>query len=242
MARKKHAEEHENHERWLVTYADMITLLTCFFIMLYSMSVINLAKFQKLAISVRSGSNGELQSGKGMSIVEKGQVSTLEKPHLPEQIEAAARALAPLPKPHLGENSAFVGAMEGAQAQLEQAEKELKLKGQIKLTKTPGGWMLELAGEEVFFDLDSAELTDSARAALLVLAPTLAKLKHVQVEGYSSSSEVGGFELSSARALAVVEVLREGNVAEDSLSATGFGVRAPGGLGGRDYVRIMLKR
>src|ERR1700712_3409604 len=47
--------EHENSERWLLTYADMITLLVAFFIMLYSMSVMNQAKFQQLAISVRSG-------------------------------------------------------------------------------------------------------------------------------------------------------------------------------------------
>jgi flagellar motor protein MotB len=210
--------------------------------MLYSMSVINLAKFQKLAISVRSGSNGEMQTGKGMSIVEKGQVSTLDKPHSPEQIEQLAKGVAPIAKGHMGENSPFNGAMEGAEARLLDAEKALGGKGSVKITATPGGWMLELAGDEIFFDLDSAELTEAARAALLALAPSVGKAKHVQVEGYSSSSEVGGFELSSARALAVVEVLREGQVAEETLSATGFGVRAPGGLGGKDYVRIMLKR
>ena len=54
--KKKGGEgEHENSERWLLTYADMITLLVAFFIMLYSMSVMNQAKFQQLAISVRSG-------------------------------------------------------------------------------------------------------------------------------------------------------------------------------------------
>jgi chemotaxis protein MotB len=45
------AEDHENHERWLLTYADMITLLVAFFIMLYAMSVMNITKFQMLAIS-----------------------------------------------------------------------------------------------------------------------------------------------------------------------------------------------
>ena len=52
--------EHENSERWLLTYADMITLLVAFFIMLYAMSVMNQAKFQQLAISVRSGFGGSL--------------------------------------------------------------------------------------------------------------------------------------------------------------------------------------
>jgi chemotaxis protein MotB len=235
-------EEHENHERWLVTYADMITLLTCFFIMLYSMSVINLAKFQKLAISVRSGSKGEMKSSVGMSIVEKGQVSTLEDPHLPEQIDQAAKAIAPIPKQHEGDNAAFAGAAEGLEALIPDIKAALGEDSEVKLSRHGLDWVLEIAGEKIFFAPDSAELTDEARAAMLKVAPSLVKVAHVQVEGFSSSTPSGGFELSSARALAVVEVLQQGSVPEQSLSATGFGVRAPGSLGGRDYVRIMLKR
>ena len=42
--KRGHSGEHENHERWLLTYADMITLLVAFFIMLYAMSVMNVTK------------------------------------------------------------------------------------------------------------------------------------------------------------------------------------------------------
>ena len=58
-----HAEGHGNSERWLLTYADMITLLTAFFILMYSMSVMNLTKFQQVAIAIRSGFGGQLQGG-----------------------------------------------------------------------------------------------------------------------------------------------------------------------------------
>src|SRR5580658_3505161 len=61
--KRGHGGEHENHERWLLTYADMITLLVAFFIMLYAMSVMNVTKFQQLAVSVRSGFGGSMTNG-----------------------------------------------------------------------------------------------------------------------------------------------------------------------------------
>lgn len=52
MSRKKHAEGHENHERWLVSYADFITLLFAFFVVMYSVSSVNEGKFRVLADSM----------------------------------------------------------------------------------------------------------------------------------------------------------------------------------------------
>src|SRR5689334_24666079 len=66
MRRLQHTETHNNSERWLLTYADMITLLTAFFLMLYSMSVMSKGKFQQVALSVRSGFGGVLAGGTGL--------------------------------------------------------------------------------------------------------------------------------------------------------------------------------
>lgn len=52
MSRKKHAESHENHERWLVSYADFITLLFAFFVVMYAMSSVNEGKFRVLSESM----------------------------------------------------------------------------------------------------------------------------------------------------------------------------------------------
>ena len=49
MARKKKHEEHENHERWLVSYADFITLLFAFFVVMYSVSSVNEGKYRVLS-------------------------------------------------------------------------------------------------------------------------------------------------------------------------------------------------
>jgi chemotaxis protein MotB len=52
MGRKKKPEEHVNHERWMVSYADFITLLFAFFVMLYSISIVNTGKFKVLSESI----------------------------------------------------------------------------------------------------------------------------------------------------------------------------------------------
>src|SRR6218665_1217528 len=52
MARRRHQEEHENHERWLVSYADFITLLFAFFVVMYSISSINEGKYKVLSESL----------------------------------------------------------------------------------------------------------------------------------------------------------------------------------------------
>ncbi len=68
MRRKVEHGSHPGLERWLLTYADMITLLMAFFIMMYSMSVLNLAKFRQAAISIRSGFGG-MMKGQARSVL-----------------------------------------------------------------------------------------------------------------------------------------------------------------------------
>ncbi|MBH0210425.1 MAG: flagellar motor protein MotD, partial [Nitrospira sp.] len=53
MAKHKH-EEHENHERWLVSYADFITLLFAFFVVMYSISSVNVGKYRTVSESIKS--------------------------------------------------------------------------------------------------------------------------------------------------------------------------------------------
>ena len=52
MAKKHKHEEHENHERWLVSYADFITLLFAFFVVMYSVSSVNEGKFRVVSQSI----------------------------------------------------------------------------------------------------------------------------------------------------------------------------------------------
>src|SRR5579872_3008371 len=62
MAKKQHAAEHENHERWLVSYADFITLLFAFFVVMFASSQADKSKAKAVSESVREA-------------LEKGQLS-----------------------------------------------------------------------------------------------------------------------------------------------------------------------
>ena len=59
MAKRHHDEEHENHERWLITYADVITLLMAFFVMMYAMANLDLKKFEQFKASAAAAFGGD---------------------------------------------------------------------------------------------------------------------------------------------------------------------------------------
>src|SRR5215218_77797 len=80
-----HEEEHENEERWLVSFADMMTLLFCLFMVLFAISSVNTSKFEALQRSLQDAFSGAvLSGGKSMlnsgSDAEKTKQSSVEPP------------------------------------------------------------------------------------------------------------------------------------------------------------------
>ena len=70
-----HEEEHENEERWLVSFADMMTLLFCLFMVLFSISSVNTSKFEELQKSLHDAFSGAILSG-GKSMLNSGSSNT----------------------------------------------------------------------------------------------------------------------------------------------------------------------
>lgn len=82
MARKRRAEEHENHERWLVSYADFITLLFAFFVVMYAVSSVNEGKYKVLSNSLTNAfKNTTGQSGGQPLTVLQGSTSARKADH-----------------------------------------------------------------------------------------------------------------------------------------------------------------
>ncbi len=69
--RRGHSAEHENDERWLLTYADMITLLMALFMVLFSISSVNISKYKTLQMALKAAFSGDILPG-GKSIEQPG--------------------------------------------------------------------------------------------------------------------------------------------------------------------------
>jgi chemotaxis protein MotB len=93
MARKKKHEEHVNHERWLVSYADFITLLFAFFVVMYSISSVNDGKYRVLSDSLTSAFR---QSPHSSTPIQVGEGTSVSQGDLPT---AGSQSLIPLPIP-----------------------------------------------------------------------------------------------------------------------------------------------
>src|ERR1700683_5602815 len=85
--RGEHAVEHENEERWLLTYADMITLLMALFMVLFSISSVNISKYQTLQKSLKAAFSGNILPG-GKAIAQQG--STANASQTPSSVELQA--------------------------------------------------------------------------------------------------------------------------------------------------------
>src|SRR5215216_5416362 len=82
-----HEEEHENEERWLVSFADMMTLLFCLFMVLFAISSVNTSKFEALQKALQDAFSGNILSG-GKAVIETGNDTPPNDPAAEPPIQA----------------------------------------------------------------------------------------------------------------------------------------------------------
>lgn len=236
MARKpKKPEKEPNHERWLITYADLITLLMIFFIIMYSMSQINAAKYAAVANSLSL-----VLSGQAMSVLETQGPSLaqgISGQQMPEggnknpskqgELEEVKKQIAEFIKAE----DAKAGQK---QAQGDQQGANGKLSDQITVTEQERGLVISFK-EALLFPSGSDVLTAKAHSIIVTVGRSLIDLpNYIRVEGHtdnipiSSGKFPSNWELSSLRAANVVHVLNaEAGVPSDRLSIIGYGEYRP---------------
>lgn len=247
--RRVEEEEHENHERWAVSYADMMTVLLGLFIVLYAVSQVDAAKFEQLRQSLAvgfGGSHASILDGAPGTL--DGAAAALETPAL----DAGPGQVAPPAETVIagtgGKASDDTGVdpelLEAAkkeythlQAIAERIGKALERKDlgdRVRFRVTDRGLVIGLVADDVFFSPASAKLTGTARSVIDTTAPVVAKIgEEISVEGHANILPVSGryatnWELSADRATQVLRRLVEhGKVAPGRIAAVGFGEARP---------------
>ena len=241
--RKVHAEGEEGSERWLVTYADMLTLLLVLFIVLFSISVVNTSKFISLKTSLGAvfgdGKQGVLPGGNGVNDNElTGQGMQLVMPGMPVKTGTgaapASAAAAAAKAAEVGKIAAELDQYRKIRSAVSTSLKRAGMAQDVRFDITNRGLVITVITNALVFPGNSASLLPGGRRILAAIAPPLAHDTHkVEVDGYTNQQKVStapypsGWELSSARASSVVRYLAANRVAESRLSAVGYSDQRP---------------
>lgn len=236
MARKKKHEEHENLERWLVSYADFITLLFAFFVVLYSLSAVNEGKFRVLSESLVAAFAA---TPKSMQPVQVGQ--PVEAPAPPVQrldLLKAPPTVAPIemntPAPPVPPSvSPRMQAIKEMADDIERAMGPL-IKADLLLVRRDSLWIEVEIKTSILFPSGSSQLQAEAIPILKKIAGILGRFPNaVHVEGFTDNVPINtlafpsNWELSAARAASVVHLFMSAGMQPARMAAIGLGEYRP---------------
>lgn len=250
-------EEHVNHERWLVSYADMLTLLFVLFVVLFSMSNVDKEKFAELAAGLSAGFgaqsvafNGQSStldgSGNSTNVVPidpgtnpglggPGDQKTKEKKEQDKAVQRAVQA------EKRAEASADAKAAAKEVQNLKAIQKKItaalavkKLQNNVQFTIDERGLVVTVVTNEIVFEGNRAELRSGGVQILGAIDATLKGLpNNLQIDGHTNQLNVrtsfypSGWELSTARASSVVRYLAGHGIAANRMTASGYSDTRP---------------
>lgn len=218
MARRRKRAEHDNHERWLISYADFVTLLFAFFVVMYSISSVNEGKYKTFSNSLNlafdQSANTSLISGQPVQGKTKVMVdkSTLELVEQQKRSQAQMKAL--------DEN-------------LRQVMAPMIQQGLVGVHQTRRGVVVDISASTLFREGDE-RLQPGAQETLQKVALVLSREdKAVEVEGHTDDVPIktaqfpSNWELSAGRASSVVRMFVSYGVNEKRLAAVGMAANQP---------------
>lgn len=266
MARRRHHEEHVNHEAWAIPYADLMTLLLAFFVVMYAISTINEGKYRVMADALTAAFGGAPRT---INPVQVGnhqlQGADFDRPS-PIKSGAKQGPSAPSPAPNVTLLAAMASQMnmsvnaqglQNAEHQLEKIasdiEKAMKplVDQKLVVIRRAQLWLEVQINSDILFPTGSAALEPQAQQTVSKLAEVLMQVPNgVRVEGYTDNRPIrtyqfpSNWELSAARAASVVHLFVRDGIPPERLAMIGYGEFRPIGdnatLDGRNSNRRVL--
>jgi chemotaxis protein MotB len=203
---RKKGSAPENHERWLITYSDLITLLLIFFIVMYSMSKVDMAKYEMLSESLH------LQFAKGDTIIEKhdGPAGDLKQGDKATPVPTNT----PTPSPSASAQAERERELQDLLSKVNQYIEENNLQAQVSAGNLQRGVVIKL-NDMVLFDLGKADLKPASLPILDKLGSLFRSLDtKVSIEGHTDNLPLqtgslykDNLGLSQARSVSVIRYL-----------------------------------
>ena len=241
MARKKKHEEHENLERWLVSYADFITLLFAFFVVMYAISQVDNKKL------------GNLMDSMAIAFKRTDPIPEVGKPKIvqgPPQPSVRPIFISQKQAKDVAEQRSFERVQEKVKAVLKRAGLDAAVR-----MKTDGRGLVLSLESSVFFDSGSADLRPEAVQIVDGIAGALVEVPNpLRVDGHTDNVPIqsarfpSNWELSTARATTILyRFLSPAGIPPERLSAGGYaeyrpvaGNETPEGRGRNRRVDVVL--
>jgi chemotaxis protein MotB len=249
MSRRKHHEEHQNHEAWAIPYGDLITLLLAFFVVMYAVSSVNEGKYRVLSDSLVAAFRGQpmtlqpvqvghKQTGSGadlsMSLVQQDMLTGQPRemfaplPLKPIEVEPGRGESPSQSRAQPGEPGKGQGNLDAVEEEVGRAMAELVEQGLVSVRRRQATVEVEIR-TDILFGSGSATLTRDAEAVIARIGRVLARFRNaVLVEGHTDDRPIStaqfpsNWELSAARAASVVHVLTENGVPGGQVTVVGF--------------------
>ncbi len=229
--RKSYFDQADNHERWLVSYADFVTLLFALFVVLYALAIENGEKYEVLVEALSGAFSGDYQPLKVVDLIPVGNEPTtitpiiLDKPIVAVKEEQENNDKQVLSEEILKERRML-------QMIAEQFEDVLQpfVENDLVKVKRNDFWIELEMNSELLFLSGEAELSSKANPILKKIADLVRRMPNViNIEGHTDNMSIktlefpSNWELSSARATAVVRQFVKNGIAPKRLSAIGYG-------------------
>jgi chemotaxis protein MotB len=214
MARRRHQEEHENHEAWAIPYGDLVTLLLAFFVVMYSISSVNEGKYRVVSDSLNAAFHGPPTTT------------------APIQVGEAAATTVAAPIVQLDQNVKSEALRQLAE-QTTESLGPLIMQGLVDVQAGDGYVEISIRSD-LLFTSGAAQLAKDAQSAISMIGEALKAFPNsIRVEGHTDNVPVSGgafasnWELSAARAASVVHTLVDSGVDPRRLYVAAYGEFRP---------------